>query len=250
MLSKKIVKYIQSLSHKKVRDEEGAFIAEGPKVVGELLGQKKMECTMICGEKNWLLQNKSLLNDVSSENIFETDDHWLKSISQLKTPNKVVAVFKKNKPEEILNLYGKISIMLDDLQDPGNMGTIIRIADWFAIENIICSENCVECYNPKVVQSTMGSLSRVNVLYTNLQTFIEKNKNIPVYATTLSGISVFKLPKINEGIILIGNEAKGIHEDLLKLCTQQITIPRMGHAESLNAAVASGIILSQIVAKL
>ncbi len=250
MLSKKIVKYIQSLSHKKFRDEEGVFIAEGPKVVGELLGQKKIECTIICAEKNWLLQNESLLKDVPPANIFETDDHWLKSISQLKTPNKVVAVFKKNKSTEIENLSGKISIMLDDLQDPGNLGTIIRIADWFAIENIICSENSVECYNPKVVQSTMGSLFRVNIFYTNLETFIEKNKKIPVYATTLSGISIFKLPKIKEGIILIGNEAKGIHENLLKLCPQQITIPRLGHAESLNAAVASGIILSQIVAKL
>ena len=250
MLSKKIVKYIQSLSHKKFRDEDGAFIAEGPKVVGELLDQKKMECNIICAEKNWLLQNESLLKGVPPANIFETDDHWLKSISQLKTPNKVVAVFKKNTSTEIGNLSGKISIMLDDLQDPGNLGTIIRIADWFAIQNIICSENSVECYNPKVVQSTMGSLSRVNILYTDLQTFIEQNKNIPVYATTLSGTSIFKLPNINEGIILIGNEAKGIHEDLLKLCSKQITIPRLGHAESLNAAVASGIILSQIVANI
>jgi TrmH family RNA methyltransferase len=247
MLSKKIVKYIQSLSHKKFRDEEGVFIAEGPKVVGELLEPKKMVCTMICAEKNWLSQNESLVKGMAPENIFKTDDHWLKSISQLKTPNKVVAVFKKNETKDIGNLSGKISIMLDDLQDPGNLGTIIRIADWFAIENIICSENSVECYNPKVVQSTMGSLSRVNVLYTNLENFIQKNKEIKVYATTLSGTSIFKMPKIIKGIILIGNESKGIHDDVLKLCSQQITIPRLGHAESLNAAVASGIIISQLV---
>ncbi len=247
MLSKKIVKYIQSLSHKKFRDEEGVFIVEGPKVVGEFLEQQKMECTMICAEKNWLSQNEILLKERTSINIFETDDHWLKSISLLKTPNKVVAVFKKKKDAEIGNLSGKISIMLDDLQDPGNLGTIIRIADWFAIENIICSENSVECYNPKVVQSTMGSLSRVNVLYTDLESFIKKNKRIKVYATTLSGTSIFNLPKISEGMILIGNESKGIHADLLKHCSQQITIPRLGHAESLNAAVASGIIISQLV---
>ncbi len=247
MLSKKIVKYIQSLSHKKFRDEEGVFIGEGPKVVGELLTQKKMKCTLVCAEKTWLSQNEILLKEVPPENIFETDDHWLKSISQLKTPNQVVAVFEKNEAGKIPKLEGKISIMLDDLQDPGNLGTIIRIADWFAIENIICSENSVECYNPKVVQATMGSLARVNLFYTDLEKFIAENKSVRVFATTLSGTSIFELPKINGGIILIGNESKGIHKNLLKHCHLQITIPKLGHAESLNAAVASGIIISQLV---
>ncbi len=250
MLSKKIVKYIQSLSHKKFRDEEGVFIAEGPKVVGELLSQKKMKCTLLCAEKIWFSQNEVLLEEVASENIYETDDHWLKSISQLKTPNQVVAVFEKYKAPEIPKLAGNISVMLDDLQDPGNLGTIIRIADWFAIENIVCSMNSVECFNPKVVQSTMGSIARVNVFYTDLEKCIAKNKTVPVFATTLSGTPIFKLPKITEGIILIGNESKGIRNDLLKLCDQQITIPRLGHAESLNAAVATGIIISQLKAKL
>jgi len=209
-----------------------------------------MKCNLLCAEKTWLSQNEALVKEVASENIYETDDHWLQSISQLKTPNQVVAVFEKNKTPEIPKLAGKISIMLDDLQDPGNLGTIIRISDWFAIENIICSNNSVECYNPKVVQSTMGSIARVNVLYTDLEKFIVKNKAVPVFATTLSGTPIFKLPKITEGIILIGNESKGIHNELLKLCDQQITIPRLGRAESLNAAVASGIIISQLTAKL
>jgi TrmH family RNA methyltransferase len=137
--------------------------------------------------------------------------------------------------------------MLDDLQDPGNLGTIIRIADWFGIENIICSSNSVDCYNPKVVQSTMGSLSRVNVVYADLENFIRQNQQIKIYATTLSGTSIYQLPKITRGIILIGNESKGIHENLLRLSSHQITIPRFGNAESLNAAVAAGIIISQIV---
>lgn len=136
--------------------------------------------------------------------------------------------------------------MLDDLQDPGNMGTMIRIADWFAIEDIICSENSVDCYNPKVVQASMGSLARVNVFYTDLLPFIKKNEKINLYATSLSGTSIFNLSTIKEGIILIGNESKGVHEDLLSLSSHQITIPRYGHAESLNAAVAAGIILSHI----
>ena len=249
MLSKKIVKYIQSLSHKKFRDEEGVFIAEGPKIVSEFLLSKETKCKIICAEKKWLSENESLLKNINPENIFETDDHWLHSISLLKTPNKVVAVFDQKSAIETPNFSDKISLMLDDLQDPGNLGTIIRIADWFDIENIICSENSVDCYNPKVVQSTMGSLSRINIFYTDLFSFIEKNKKINLYATTLSGTSIFKLPKINEGIILIGNESKGVHEDLLKLASHQITIPRFGHAESLNAAVASGIVLSQIVCK-
>ncbi|MGN6194165.1 MAG: TrmH family RNA methyltransferase [Ginsengibacter sp.] len=247
MLSKKIVKYIQSLSHKKFRDEEGVFIAEGPKIVAELLAAAKFKCQLICADRSWLLENESLLKKINSEDIFEADDHWLKSLSLLKTPNKVVAVFEKKNLEDIPDLSNQISLMLDDLQDPGNLGTLIRIADWFAVENIICSENSVDCYNPKVVQSTMGSLSRVNVFYTDLLSFIEKNKNVPVYATTLHGISIYQLPKIKEGIILIGNESKGIHEDLLKIISHQITIPKLGHAESLNAAVAGGIILSKIL---
>ena len=246
MLSKKIVKYIQSLSHKKFRDEEGVFIAEGPKVVSEFLLSKNIHCNLICAKKDWLLANDSLLKTITPENIFETDDNWLQSISLLKTPNKVVGVFKKISSSVAPVLINKISLMLDDLQDPGNLGTIIRIADWFAIDTIICSENSVDCYNPKVVQSSMGSLARVTVLYTDLLSFIKTNEKINLYATALSGTSIFKLPKINEGIILIGNESKGVHEDLLKLAYERITIPRFGYAESLNAAVAAGIILSQI----
>jgi TrmH family RNA methyltransferase len=246
MLTKKIAKYIQSLSHKKFRDEEAAFIAEGPKVVSELLSSKKIACDIVCAEKEWLLENEILLKNISSENVFEIEGRWLQRMSLLKTPNKVVAVFKQRMPSLAPVLNNKISLMLDDIQDPGNMGTLIRIADWFGIENIICSENCVECYNPKVVQATMGSLASVNILYTDLIAFIQKNKKINIYAAALSGASVFEMGKIKQGIILIGNESKGIHSDLLKLAFEKITIPRFGHAESLNAAVAAGIILSHI----
>jgi len=247
MLSKKIVKYIQSLSHKKFRDEEGVFIAEGPKIASEFLLSENIRCKLICAEKDWLMENNSLLKDIKPENIFETEEQILSTISIQKAPNKVLGVFYKKDIVANPNLSGKISIMLDYLQDPGNMGTIIRIADWFAIENIICSTNTVDCYNPKVVQSTVGSLARVNVLYTDLLSFIQKNKDINVYATTLHGTSIFEMPKIKEGIVLIGNEAKGVLDELLKLSSHQITIPRFGHAESLNAAIATGIIISTIV---
>lgn len=246
MLSKKIVKYIQSLSHKKLRDEENRFIAEGPKIIEEFLGAADLSCAILCATANWLFENKNLLKNILPENIYEIDEVSLKKISLLKTPNKVVAVFEKKQQETAPIIFNKLSLMLDDIQDPGNMGTIIRIADWFGIENIICSENCVDCYNPKVVQAAMGSLSRVNILYIDLVPFIENNKKINIYAAALSGISVFDVPKINEGIILIGNESKGIHEDFLKFSSKKITIPRFGHAESLNAAVATGIILSHL----
>ena len=246
MLTKKIVKYIQSLSHKKFRDEERAFIAEGPKVVSEFLSVNKFPCQFICSEKDWLSENHILLKNVSLENIFEIDGHWLERISVLKTPNKVLAVFQQNNFSEKPVFENKISLMLDDFQDPGNLGTIIRNADWFGIEQIICSKNCVDCYNPKVVQSTMGSLSRVSIIYTDIENFIKKNSKISLFAAALSGISIYEIENIKEGFILIGNESKGIHENILKLSARRITIPKFGNAESLNAAVASGIILAEI----
>ncbi len=126
------------------------------------------------------------------------------------------------------------------------MGTIIRIADWFAIENIICSSDCVDCYNPKVVQSTMGSLARVDILYTDLKSVLLSNKGIHTYAATLAGKDISEFRNVDEGFLLIGNEAKGLSEQLLAIAKDQITIPRYGHAESLNAAVATGIILSHL----
>ena len=245
MLSKKIIKYIQSLSHKKLRDEEGDFIAEGPKIVAEFLASQNFICKIVCAEKDWLLSNMDLFN-IPLLNIYKIDEDSLKKISLLKTPNKVVAIFSKKELSKQPELSNKISLALDGIGNPGNMGTIIRIADWFAIENIICTENCVDCYNPKVVQSTMGSLARVNIFYTDLKSFFSSHKNISIYAATLSGKNVSEFKNIHEGFILIGNESKGISKELLTISKNQITIPRYGNAESLNAAVATGIILSHM----
>ncbi len=245
MLSKKLVKYIQSLSHKKLRDEEGVFVAEGPKVVSEFLTSGIFSCKMICAEKDWILANENCFAFEKTD-ILEIDEDSIKKVSSLKTPNKVVAIFKKRElnPNPLLN--GKISLILDDISDPGNMGTIIRIADWFAIENIICSLGCVDCYNPKVVQSTMGSLSRVDILYTDLKSVLLSNESIHTYAATLSGKDISEFRNVDEGFLLIGNEAKGLSEQLLAIAKDQVTIPRYGHAESLNAAIATGIILSHL----
>ncbi len=242
MLSKAIVKYIQSLSHKKLRDEEGVFVAEGPKVVDELL-RAGMNCKMICGVKDWMNANEELIQRSCTESM-EIDDIDLEKISSLKTSNKVVAVFYK-KEEQSYSLKNSVSLLLDEIQDPGNLGTIIRIADWFGVATIICSNECADCYNTKVVQSSMGSLARVNVVYENLKEIISSN-NIKVYAATLKGKDISSFGKINEGIILIGNESKGVKEELLELVSEKITIPKYGDAESLNAAVACGIILSWV----
>lgn len=246
MLRKTDVKYIQSLSLKKVRDQEGMFVAEGPKIVSEFLTSKYFLCKNIYGLKKWFDDNENLLIDFPNENKIEIDEIDLEKISLLKKPNNVVAVFNK-KSEAAADLKNCLSLMLYEIQDPGNMGTIIRTADWFGIKNIICSDECVDCYNPKVVQATMGSLARVNIIYTKLEEFINKNKSINLYAAALHGKSIFSINKIKEGIILIGNESKGVSESLLKLCTEIITIPKYGEAESLNAAVACGIVLSYLI---
>ena len=245
MLSKKMLKYIQSLHLKKFRAAENSFIAEGDKIIKEFLLAKKFELKILCADAFWLNQNKQLLKGLSPEIIFEVNEQSLEQISNLKTPNAVLGVFEQrlfNSPE----LKNKISLMLDDLQDPGNMGTIIRIADWFGIEQIICSLNSVDCFNPKVVQASMGSINRVNILYMDIHIFLQKNDKIPVYAAVLDGTSIYELPKLNEGIIIIGNESKGIDPNLLSINIHRISIPRIGNAESLNAAVAAGIIVSQI----
>ncbi len=254
MLSKTIVKYIQSLAFKKVRDEDGTFVAEGPKVVAEFLASQKFVCKNVYGLQGWLMENNILLKNISEEKIVEIEENDLNKISFLKTPNKVLAVFyKKDNNLADPDSYQEkdnLSLMLDEIQDPGNLGTIIRTADWFGIINIICSNDCVDCYSQKVVQATMGSMARVNIIYTNLEEFIKKNVGINIYAAALNGNNLFLLNKIKGGIILIGNESKGISENLLLLAAERITIPKHGEAESLNAAVACGIILSHLTKSL
>jgi len=145
-----------------------------------------------------------------------------------------------------VDIKQKLTLVLDNIQDPGNMGTIIRTADWFGVDNIICSHACADKYNPKVVQSTMGSLSRVNVYYTDLGEWLQKNTSIKIYATALDGNNISTVNNIKEAIIIIGNEGKGISEPVMQLVNEKITIPKIGEAESLNAAVATGIILAML----
>jgi TrmH family RNA methyltransferase len=245
MLSKTYTKYIQSLHHKKFRDTENAFIAEGSKVVMELLNLKKIVCVNILGKADWLNENEATIRAHYKGPLEIIEDFELEKISALSTPNQVLGIFKKLKQDPV-ELKGRITLALDTIQDPGNLGTIIRIADWFGVSAIICSENCADIYNPKVVQSTMGSIGRVAVIYTNLAKWLQKNNNIAIYAAALDGENIDGLKGMEEGIILIGNESKGISDEVMELANAKITIPKFGQAESLNAAVATGIILSHI----
>lgn len=243
MLVKSQVKYIQSLSQKKSRDQEGVFIAEGPKIINELLSRPNIRLQQLYAVPEWISQQ----GQMQAGSVIEITAQELERLTQLQTPNQVIGIFKKPEFPEITNYHERLTLMLDTIQDPGNMGTIIRCADWFGIDTIVCSRDSADNFNPKVVQSTMGSISRVRVVYEDLIAFMQQNAAIPAYAATLHGVNLHDLPPIKEGILVIGNESKGIGEELLKHCRHKITIPRKGHAESLNAAVATGIILSHIV---
>ena len=246
MLSKTHTKYIQSLQHKKFRDEYGLFLAEGPKVVMDLLNSRKFICKEIFALNNCIQENTELLLLLHEKVVTDVEDFELQKISALSTAHEVVAVFEKTKPVFEINTSSKITLVLDTIQDPGNLGTIIRIADWFGIENIICSIGCADMYNAKVVQSTMGSLGRVNVIYADLVNWLKENDTIKIYSASLEGKDVKSFGKLKDGILIIGNEANGVSDEVMELVNEKITIPRIGEAESLNAAVATGIILSHI----
>ncbi|SRR5258706_850892 len=258
MLGKAKIKYIQSLGQKKHRDEEGLFIAEGPKIINDLLYSRPQNVQDVYGVKEWIKEK----GNHPQRNIFhEVSEEELAKLSQLKTPHEVVAVIRKFADDKMIEAKGKVSLVLDTIQNPGNFGTIIRIADWFGVSQIICGEDCADLYNPKVVQATMGSIARVKVIYTDLFSWLPKQTGIRIYGTTLEGKDVSKMSPLKEGIILIGNESKGIQEGLLAMANEKITIPHsvrqntspeshrigQGEAESLNAAVATGIVLSHII---
>jgi TrmH family RNA methyltransferase len=243
MISKNQVKYIQSLGQKKSRDVENKFVAEGPKLVNELLEAKNCRIVQVFGLKEWAEQNP---NAGKQAEVIEITEDELKKISQLATPNQVLAVAEKLKWDDDPVIKGNITLALDTIQDPGNIGTIIRIADWFGIKNIFCSTDCADIYNSKVVQSTMGSITRVRVEYVDLRSLLKENNEVRTYAAVLNGRDISKMEKLNEGIIIVGNESKGISEEIMKLINVEITIPGKGKAESLNAAVATGIILSHL----
>jgi len=247
MLTKHQVKYIQSLNEKKYRNEVGVFVAEGPKIINELLAAGSVEPVLLYATGQWLQLNKAINDKFSSVELYEVTLSELERLSFLSTPNLVLGVFSQPVFADTSGLKDNIILLLDGIQDPGNFGTMVRIADWFGINRVVAGLDCADVFNPKVIQATMGSIARVPVAHEDLATFIREHNSIPVFAASLAGRPLHESGKIKEGMLLIGNESRGIKEDLMKLAHHRITISGRGHAESLNAAVAAGIILSHIV---
>ncbi len=241
MISKAQVKHIRSLEDKKYRYECKQFTIEGAKMLEECL-KSGFEIMQIYAVSNWI-HRKQLLPGMLSLTT-EVSDTELSRISNLKTPPEVLAVVKMPIRDH-LPLISK-AIALDQIQDPGNLGSIIRIADWYGIDHLICSLHTADVFNSKVLQATMGSIFRVQCYYTDLRSFFLERSHPDLYACVLDGRSVNSLGNLKEGIILIGNEGRGIDPELISLCNYKISIPRIGHAESLNAAVATGIICNQL----
>ena len=238
MISKNQIKIINSLQQKKFRKIHQQFFAEGKKVIQELLNSNFELIELFTTQESFSNVPKSQINTIS--------DADLKKISALVTPNESLAIFKIPNENKLKTENG-LTIALDDIRDPGNMGTIIRLADWFGVLQIVCSNETVDVYNPKVVQSTMGSLARVNVVYLNLNDYI-KTCNLPVYGTLLEGKNIYSEKFNRNAVVVLGNESNGISATIQELITQKITIPRFGtlqETESLNVATATAIVLSE-----
>ncbi len=240
MISKAKLKYIHSLERKKNRKEEGVFVAEGPKVVGDLL--EVMPAKMVVATSDWWNRQSFRLKDAET---IEVTDEELRKVSFLQHPQEVLAVFPQREVSASFDV-NQCAIALDDVQDPGNLGTIIRIADWFGIEKIFCSENTADVYNPKVIQATMGSISRVDVVYADLLELIDSlPMGYPVYGTFLDGESIYSKPLTTNGLIVMGNEGNGISPQVAERVNRRLLIPNFPEgrvtADSLNVAIATAI---------
>lgn len=249
MLGNKKLKYLKSLHLRKYRQKYGNFIVEGVKLAEEIIKAGQSEIEFIGALPSWAKKNQSFLASLPSDIFTELNEKELNFISQLKTPNQVVIVLKRTNYEmDKKEVSHSVSLYLDQIRDPGNMGTILRIADWFGIHWVFCSEGCVEVENPKVVQSTMGAFLRVKTMETSLSSLKSDFPDLPILGMTLDGKSVYENAIPNPSIIVIGNESRGISTELKSILTHQIKIPRhpAGGAESLNAAVATGIICALV----
>jgi RNA methyltransferase, TrmH family len=254
MISKNKIKYIISLQKKKIRDHERLFVIEGDKIVREFLTANS-PVKMLVAKPEFLnslppelIKNVNEIEDVSYEE--------LKQISTLKTPHNALAIVRMLENEmNISEIIDHFCVALDCVQDPGNLGTIIRAAGWFGIKNIICSPDSVDVYNPKVIQSSMGAMIHVNVFYRDLRDFLKsaKENSVPVFGTLLEGHSIYDHKLDNKGIILLGNESKGISDELLPYITEKIRIPKFSNAtegiDSLNVGMAASIVFSEFLQK-
>jgi TrmH family RNA methyltransferase len=236
-ISKNQLKLITSLSQKKYRQKHHLFIAEGVKVIHELLNSTFKIEILFCTD--------DFETTISNDKIVRVSENELKKISTLKSPNKALGIFKIPEEKPIQN--SGLIVALDAINDPGNLGTIIRLCDWFGISQLICSKDTVDCYNQKVVQASMGSLTRITIHYAHLQNYLTESK-LPSFIADMNGENVYKTSLPKEGILIMGNEANGVSEDIKNLIQHKISIPRYGETqetESLNVATATAILLSE-----
>lgn len=247
MLSRSEIKYIQSLSDSKWAMDEGVYVIEGNKIVAEYLEEVPQRILAVYAIPEW----STTIGEIPTQIKFHAiSAQEMKKISFLSTPGEVLALIRMQKTNlEELQDNG-LTLYLDHIQDPGNLGTIIRSCDWFGVHQIVCSQGTASPYNQKVLQSAMGSDKRVKIVQADPDVFFQKFKNLPVFAAVLGGKSIYTISPPKDAVIIIGNESRGISKHVLDHCSEMITIPRIGMAESLNAAVATAIILSQFRSKL
>jgi TrmH family RNA methyltransferase len=246
MISKNKIKFIHSLAKKKEREETGLFIAEGEKLISELLKANYAVETIFSTQEPITIR-KEFINEFTLLSIDE-----MKRISQLKNPSPILAVVKQPSLTPLTTpLPSDLILVLDTIQDPGNLGTIIRLASWFGIRTIICSTDCVDCYNPKVVQATMGAIAHVDIYYTHLPDFLwmASAENRTIYGTFLEGENIYSCQLESNGIIVFGNEGMGISNDVKKQISKKIVIPTFNstgeNVESLNVSVAAAVVCSE-----
>jgi len=240
MISKKQIQFIRSLKLKKYRHQQQMFIAEGEKWLNEIIQNEVHSESIFLTDEKLIDQYKITVPYLDKISIIKPKE--LEQISQLKTPNKIVTVLPIfNNKLNITDLKNDFTLVCDNIKDPGNLGTIIRTASWYNFKQIILSENCVDIYNSKVVQSTMGALLHLNIYQCNLIELFKQHKQIPIHATAIKGKAIRSL-ELKSGFVVIGSESHGVGKEILKLCTNRISIKKYGKAESLNVAVATGII--------
>jgi TrmH family RNA methyltransferase len=242
MVSKAKIKFIKSLQVKKYRKQEQSFVVEGAKSVSELL-TSDFEVLWLAGTENFLEANERQFLNRKME-VIATSENELQQLGSFQTNDGALAI-AKIKSNEAPILKNEFCLVLDDLRDPGNVGTIIRTADWYGIKNIIASEETADFYNPKTISATMGSFCRINFFYAELPEFLSLNP-VPIYGAFMNGVDVHQIDFEQSGLIVIGNESNGISDKVAKFVNHRITIPRIGKAESLNAAIATGIILDNV----
>ena len=249
MISIQTIKRVKSLQQKKFREEENRFVAETPKIVEEILSSNTYSVDTVYGLKSWIDENWKRF---ARHTLEEVSPKELERISGLQTPNQVLAVVKKlDVSTDFQTVFSNTSLMLDDIRDPGNLGTILRIADWFGIKHVICSNESVEYTNPKCIQASMGSFLRVEVHYGDLSEILsQKPENTPIYGAFMDGENIYQTELNSKACIVIGNETHGISKSVESLITKKIHIPSFSneikHAESLNASVATAIFCSEL----